>query len=112
MHCSSGEGETLEQHVRAVHRLYLKALMRLDALEDEDGPLAGVSESELSTARAEHLLQFTRLNRLLVQLGYVPRGLTTRDVIQREYAAETTRPHGRGPERMARAAARAEMPVR
>ena len=86
--------------------------MRLDALEDEDGPLAGVSESELSAARAEHTLQFNRLNRLLVQLGYVPRGLTTRDAIQREYAAKTTRPHGGGPERMARAAARAEMPVR
>jgi hypothetical protein len=108
---TSGEGETLEQCTRAIHRLYLKALMRLDALGTDDGPAAGVCESEYATAQVEHELQFHRLNVLLVQLGYVPKDMATRAEIQRELAAQTPRPGRHRPERTTRAAARAEMSV-
>ncbi|MBE7249216.1 MAG: hypothetical protein INR63_30115, partial [Actinomycetospora chiangmaiensis] len=87
MHCSSGEGEILEQHVREVHRLYLAALVRLDALEDEDGRAAGASESEYAAAQVDHELQFRILRVLLAQLGYVPRDLTTRSGIERDISA-------------------------
>ncbi len=75
---TSGEGETLEQRTRTAHRLYLTALMRLDVLEDDGRPAAGVSKSELANAQVEHTHQFKLLNLLLVQLGYVPKGLATR----------------------------------
>jgi hypothetical protein len=98
---TSGEGETLEQRTRTAHRLYLTALMRLDVLEDDGRPAAGVSKSELANAQVEHTHQFKLLNLLLVQLGYVPKGLATRAEILRELAEETIRPRGRSPERTA-----------
>ena len=85
---TSGEGETLEQRTRAVHRLYLKAVMRLDALVPDDGPAAGVCENEYATAQVEHELQFHRLNVLLARLGYVPKELATRVEIQRELGSK------------------------
>lgn len=81
MHCSSGEGETLEQHVRKVHRGYLAALMRLEALEGEEG------SADHEAARLDHELQSRLLRALLSRLGYVPRGLTRRREIQREIVA-------------------------
>ncbi|WP_125900862.1 hypothetical protein [Methylobacterium indicum] len=95
--------------MRAAHRLYLAALMQLEALEGEDGSAA--SESEYANAQFGHAYQFKLLNGLLVQLGYVPKGLATRAEIQRELAAEKSRRRGRRPGRTARAEW-AEMPVR
>jgi hypothetical protein len=88
LHCSSGEGETLEERVRTAHRLYLTALMRVEALEGKARPGGGVSEYEAT--RIDHELQFRLLRALLAQLGYVPRGLTKRCEIQREITAEAT----------------------
>jgi hypothetical protein len=81
LHGSSGEGETLEQHVRKVHRVYLAALMRLEALEGEEG------STDHEAARLDHELQSRLLRALLSQLGYVPMGLTRRGEIQREIVA-------------------------
>lgn len=113
MHCSSGEGETLEERVRTAHRLYLTALMRVEALEGEARPGAGGSEYEAT--RIDHELQFRLLRALLAQLGYVPRGLTKRCEIQREITAEATvvaiRAESRQ-ERSARATMRAGTTIR
>lgn len=81
MHCSSGEGETLEQHVCQVHRVYLAALMRFEVLEGEEGRV------DHEAAKLDYEVQFRLLRVLLNQLGYTPKGLATRCEIQREIVA-------------------------
>lgn len=87
-------------------------LMRLEALERDDRPATGVSESDLVTVQVGHTLQYQILKALLGQLCTLPKGLTKRAEICREPPAEAAGPRGCRPEWATRAQARAERPVR
>lgn len=76
MPSSTVSDATLEERTVAAHRLYLTALMRIEALDEADA--ACVSEQEHVEAEAVHLQMFATLNLFLNELGYVPKGLATR----------------------------------
>ncbi|MBX9934187.1 MAG: hypothetical protein K2Y56_22145 [Methylobacterium sp.] len=105
--CSTDPEQTLEQRTIAVHRHYLAALMRIEALVEAD--TAAVSAQEHVEAEAAHLQAFAILNLFLSELGYVPKGLATRSDLAMALACEAApRGEARQPDLTTRAVARAE----
>lgn len=92
MPCSTASKATLEERTVAAHRLYLTALMRIEALDEADA--ACFSEQAHIEAEAVHLQTFATLNLFLNELGYVPKGLATRADLAEEPVCEVEQREG------------------
>ncbi|WP_288582152.1 hypothetical protein [uncultured Methylobacterium sp.] len=112
---------SLEQRTIAAHRLYLAALMRVEALEaletlEAAGHIAiDLDDGTRGALLLEHRERFQDLTDLVDELGYVPKGFAKRSEIERERASAreaTAQWGGPRPQPQARAGARAAPTVR